>query len=96
MRTIGVIVNEGFSCKITEDSDGRVFFTADADIDADSDGDLPLPLTTRDRIFMCDEHIILSAALRVMANGLLKPGFQVRPRLVNPLRCLLKLFSELC
>lgn len=35
MRTIGVITNEGFSCPISEDSDGRVFFTADADIDAD-------------------------------------------------------------
>lgn len=35
MRTIGVITNEGFSCKIQEDADGRVFFTADADIDAD-------------------------------------------------------------
>jgi len=35
MRLIGVITNEGFSCKITEDDDGRVFFTADADIDAD-------------------------------------------------------------
>jgi hypothetical protein len=35
MRTIGVIVNEGFSCTIMEDTDGRVFFTADADIDAD-------------------------------------------------------------
>jgi len=35
MRTIGVIMNEGFSCKIVEDDDGRVHFTADADIDAD-------------------------------------------------------------
>ena len=35
MRTIGVITNEGFSCKITEDDEDRVFYTADADIDAD-------------------------------------------------------------
>jgi hypothetical protein len=35
MRTIGVIMNEGFSCTIVEDDDGRVHFTADADIDAD-------------------------------------------------------------
>lgn len=35
MRTLGVITNEGFSCTIVEDDDGRVHFTADADIDAD-------------------------------------------------------------
>jgi hypothetical protein len=35
MRTIGTITNEGYSCTITEDDDGRVHFLADADIDAD-------------------------------------------------------------
>lgn len=35
MRILGVIPNEGYSCTISEDSDGRVYFTADADIDAD-------------------------------------------------------------
>jgi hypothetical protein len=35
MRTLGVITNEGFSCMIVEDDDGRVHFMADADIDAD-------------------------------------------------------------
>ncbi len=35
MRTLGVVTNEGFSCTIVEDDDGRVHFTADADIDAD-------------------------------------------------------------
>jgi hypothetical protein len=35
MRIIGTITNEGFSCDIHEDDDGRVHFTADADIDAD-------------------------------------------------------------
>lgn len=35
MRILGTITNEGFSCTIREDDDGRVFFTADADIDAD-------------------------------------------------------------
>jgi hypothetical protein len=35
MRTIGVISNEGFTCAIVEDDDGRVYFHADADIDAD-------------------------------------------------------------
>ena len=35
MRTIGTITNEGYSCRITEDDDGRVHFLADADIDAD-------------------------------------------------------------
>lgn len=35
MRTIGTITNEGYSCKITEEDDGRVHFVADADIDAD-------------------------------------------------------------
>jgi hypothetical protein len=34
-HTLGTITNENFSCEIKEDSDGRVFFTADADIDAD-------------------------------------------------------------
>lgn len=32
---LGVIQNEGYSCDIFEDDDGRVHFTADADIDAD-------------------------------------------------------------
>ena len=35
MSTLGMISNEGFSCAITEDNDGRVHFLADADIDAD-------------------------------------------------------------
>ncbi len=35
MRTLGTITNEGFSCTITEEDDGRVHFLADADIDAD-------------------------------------------------------------
>lgn len=35
MRTIGRIDNEGFSCVIREDDNGRVFFKADGDIDAD-------------------------------------------------------------
>ena len=35
MRTIATITNEGFTCKITEDDDLRVSFTADMDIDAD-------------------------------------------------------------
>ncbi len=35
MRTLGTIRNEGFSCTITEEADGRVHFFADADIDAD-------------------------------------------------------------
>lgn len=35
MRLLGVITNEGYSCQIFEDDDGRVHFTADADIDAD-------------------------------------------------------------
>lgn len=35
MRTLGTIKNEGFSCTITEEADGRVHFLADADIDAD-------------------------------------------------------------
>lgn len=35
MRTLGTITNEGYSCTITEDDDGRVHFVADADIDAD-------------------------------------------------------------
>lgn len=35
MSTLGTIANEGFSCTITEEDDGRVHFLADADIDAD-------------------------------------------------------------
>jgi hypothetical protein len=35
MRTLGTITNEGFSCTISEEADGRVHFRADADIDAD-------------------------------------------------------------
>ena len=35
MRTLGTITNEGYSCTITEEDDGRVHFLADADIDAD-------------------------------------------------------------
>jgi hypothetical protein len=35
MRLLGTIRNEGFSCDIKEDNDGRVFYTADGDIDAD-------------------------------------------------------------
>jgi len=35
MRGLGVVSNEGFTCNIVEDEDGRVHFTADADIDAD-------------------------------------------------------------
>lgn len=35
MKTIGKITNEGFTCTIREDDDGRVYFKADADIDAD-------------------------------------------------------------
>lgn len=35
MREIGTINNEGFSCTIREDDDGRVFFKADGDVDAD-------------------------------------------------------------
>jgi len=35
MRELGTIANEGFTCTIYEDDDGRVHFTADADIDAD-------------------------------------------------------------
>jgi hypothetical protein len=35
MRIIGTITNEGYSCTITEEDDGRVHFLADADIDAD-------------------------------------------------------------
>nr|WP_315428164.1 M15 family metallopeptidase [uncultured Albidiferax sp.] len=34
-RTLGTISGEGFTCEVFEDSDGRVYFTADADIDAD-------------------------------------------------------------
>lgn len=34
-RILGRINGEGFSCTISEDPDGRVFYTADADIDAD-------------------------------------------------------------
>ncbi len=35
MKTLGTITNEGYSCTIMEDDDGRVFYTADGDIDAD-------------------------------------------------------------
>ena len=35
MRIIGTITNEGYSCIIREDEEGRVFFEADGDIDAD-------------------------------------------------------------
>ena len=35
MRTLCTISGENFACVIEEDSDGRVYFTADADIDAD-------------------------------------------------------------
>ena len=35
MRTIGKITNEGYSCVVKEDDEGRVFFKADGDIDAD-------------------------------------------------------------
>lgn len=35
MRILGTITNEGFTCTIREESDGRVHFVADADIDAD-------------------------------------------------------------
>ena len=33
--TLGTIVNEGYSCAIAQEQDGRVHFLADADIDAD-------------------------------------------------------------
>lgn len=35
MRAIGSITNEGYTCTIHEDDDGRVHFIADGDIDAD-------------------------------------------------------------
>lgn len=35
MKTLGTITNEGFTCVIKEDDDGRVFFKADGDVDAD-------------------------------------------------------------
>lgn len=35
MRILGTITNEGYTCTITEENDGRVHFLADADIDAD-------------------------------------------------------------
>jgi len=35
MKILGTITNEGFSCIIRQDEQGRVFFTADGDIDAD-------------------------------------------------------------
>ncbi len=35
MKILGTITNEGYSCTIKEDDQGRVFFTADGDIDAD-------------------------------------------------------------
>ncbi len=34
-QIIGTITTEGYTCDIHEDSDGRVYFVADADIDAD-------------------------------------------------------------
>ncbi len=34
-KTLGTISGEGFDSVVTQDSTGRVFFTADADIDAD-------------------------------------------------------------
>jgi hypothetical protein len=35
MKTLGTITNEGYSCTVKQDDQGRVFFTADGDIDAD-------------------------------------------------------------
>jgi len=35
MKTLGIITNEGYSCIVMEDDQGRVFYTADGDIDAD-------------------------------------------------------------
>src|SRR5215204_5985789 len=35
MRILGTITNEGYSCQIKEESDGRVHYMADGDIDAD-------------------------------------------------------------
>ena len=35
MRIIGTITNEGYSCTVKQDDQGRVFFMADGDIDAD-------------------------------------------------------------
>lgn len=35
MKTLGKITGEGFLCIIRQQTDGRVYFTADADIDAD-------------------------------------------------------------
>ncbi len=35
LHELGVISNEGFTCSIVQEDDGRVHFTADADIDAD-------------------------------------------------------------
>lgn len=35
MKTLGIITNEGYSCKVMQDDLGRVFYTADGDIDAD-------------------------------------------------------------
>ncbi len=35
MKTLGIISNEGYSCTVMEDDEGRVFYTADGDIDAD-------------------------------------------------------------
>lgn len=34
-KILGTIVNEGYSCEVVEEEDGRVHFVADADIDAD-------------------------------------------------------------
>ena len=35
MKILGTINNEGYSCLIQQDDQGRVFYTADGDIDAD-------------------------------------------------------------
>lgn len=35
MTLLGRITNEGYTCDVMEDDDGRVFYTADGDIDAD-------------------------------------------------------------
>jgi len=34
VRTLSVLADEGFTCTIVDDDDGRLHFTADADIDA--------------------------------------------------------------
>ncbi len=35
MKTLGTITNEGYTCRLKQDDQGRVFFMADGDIDAD-------------------------------------------------------------